>query len=412
VASPILLATVFFLGVTVAFTPCYLPVIPVLLTAVSRSGSRKGAAVALFTLGAFTSMTIYGAAVVESVNVIGDVLAARMSQLPVLVGYLLVGLGVTELTSLGEVFSYVPLNPARLRGAGLLQSFLAGFLLSLAAAPCSIAPMTAYVLSAALEGARGGDAYSLVLSFSAGIGSALLLVGLAASLLGKRASRALTRGALVRHHAKLSGALLVLLGTLTILSGEVSAAVLARSAEEFVLAAELLGAVAGLLTASAMLRAGSYLRAVAPSLMGAGLALMSAQRALSALAQVGVGGLDAPSQVLFAASRAALLVSVVGFLAAGSLLALPAVIPGGAQAYWADLAIAALWFAAWVKKDKHLALGAPFFLAAALAAAIHSVPDFAKPLIASLIVPMHLSILPAWRKTSSALGVLRLLEEA
>ncbi|MEM4015259.1 MAG: cytochrome c biogenesis protein CcdA [Thermofilum sp.] len=410
------LLTLYLLGVAVSFSPCYLPVIPILVAVTSRYSTRRGALAAfLFSLGASISIIIYGLTAIVSTNIFNVFAETRLSQLPTLAGYLLIGLGLMEFTPIREVFAVLPTFSLRLKRAGLAQSLLAGLVFSLAAAPCSFAPLVAFLMAVGLEGARGGNAIPLILSFSAGIGLTLLLIGVASVMAGRRMVEELTRRGIVKHQAKFSGILLMVLGVLTIVTGENFEIAAVRGAETFIIAAEAVGVFSGILAALGVLRVGIYLNSATPMLLGAGLTLMSIQRLSALLPYLGAAPWAPPTEVLFIASRLVLLCSLISFAALGRgfsevLLLLPTY--PAASPPLVDALVAALWFAEWIKRDRLLAFSTLFFVASAVSGLLYSIPDPVKPVVAALILPLHLSILPAWRKTSAALAVLSMLDES
>lgn len=150
-------------------------------------------------------------------------------------------------------------------------------------------------------------------------------------------------------------------------------------------------------------------------LLGAGLTLMSIQRLSALLPYLGAVQWAPLTEILFIASRLLLLWSLISFVALGrgfseALLLLPTY----PEAFppLVDALVAALWFAEWIKRDRLLAFSTLFFVASAVSGLLYSIPDPVKPVVAALILPLHLSILPAWRKTSAALAVLSMLDES
>lgn len=414
------LLTLYLLGVAVSFSPCYLPVIPILVAVTSRYSARRSTlAVLLFSLGASLSIVMYGLTVIFSANVLasilGDFVQTRLIELPMLAGYLLIGLGLTELTPVREVFAVLPTFSPRFQKVGLAQSLLAGLVFSLAAAPCSFTPLVGFLVAVGKEGAREGNAIPMILSFSAGVGLTLLLIGIASVVTGKKMVEGMARRGIMKHQAKLSGILLIVLGILTIVTGENFEVAAIRGAETFIVVAETVGIFSGLLAAFSAFRVGVHLSSTAPMLLGAGLTLMSIQRLFALLPGFGVLQWASLAGTLFLLSRLALFLSLLGFVmlerSFSSVLPLLPMCPEVSLPL-ADGLIAALWFAKWVRRDKLLAFSSLFFSASAVTGLFHMIPDAVKPIVAASILPLHLSMLPVWRKHSTVLSVLSVLDES
>lgn len=421
--SPAQLLTLYLLGITVSFSPCYLPVFPILIAVASKNSTGKGAiAVLLFSAGATLSVALYGVAAAMSATFLSTIAENMLVHLPVMAGYLLIGLGLAEFTPIREVFEALPTISARFKGVGLAHSFLAGLLFSLAAAPCSLTPLIAFLMTVGAEELRGGSAFLPILSFSLGIGLTLMAVGITSVITGRKVMGALAKVGLIKFQARLAGTLLIVLGVLTIVTGENFEVIALSGAQTYIAFAEIAGVAAGCLVGVSLLRAGTYLGSRVLLTLAVGLLLVSAHRTVSLLSQVGVYVPGIVTDALLLASRLALSSSLAGFLVllgrnySGLVLVEPTLISQvSAETFTAllDAALAISWFGIWVKRDKLLAFSSLFFAAPVLSNPVlyQYIPDPVKPLAAAVILPMQLSMLPVWRKINSTLSILELFDE-
>lgn len=181
------LLTVFGAGLLTLFTPCVLPMVPVLLSMLLGSGldaarSARGrlrlvASTALFVLGFTLVFTLLGMAA----SSVGQVLAAHRDLLVIVGGAIILVLGLKMLGGirLAWLDRTLQLPTARTRSFGL-NAVLLGVVFGLGWTPC-VGPVLGSVLTytaASTSSSVVGAGY--LFSYSLGVGAPLLLVSLAA----------------------------------------------------------------------------------------------------------------------------------------------------------------------------------------------------------------------------------------
>jgi cytochrome c biogenesis protein CcdA len=405
--EPAQLALVYLLGVLTSFSPCYLPVLPIMLAYITRGSSGRGVAAAiLFAAGASLSTALYGVLAAESAGILSSLVALGFAQLVISTGFLLIGLGLAQFTPIKDVFALAPTLTPKVRGAGVASAFILGLVFSLAAAPCSFTPLVAFLSTAAVEGVRSGEALAVAAAFAGGIGTSLLALGLASVLLGRKFFSRVARSALARYYAQVTGTLLIALGVLAVISTENFSLVAPQVARAFITFTSALGALAGALAAVSIIRVGLRLESAPPLLLGVGLVLLSTHRALKFLAMLGVG---TPELYLREVSGA-LILAGLGALAAGkySVIALPF------SAAWSDLLSmveVVAWVIVWARRDAYALFAVLFIAFDILESAARVLPGEALLLLAPLSLVLQLSVLPLWKKLSLKVATLKLLEQ-
>uniref|UniRef100_A0A7C3SP05 Cytochrome C biogenesis protein transmembrane domain-containing protein n=1 Tax=Thermofilum pendens TaxID=2269 RepID=A0A7C3SP05_THEPE len=405
--EPAQIALVYLLGVLTSFSPCYLPVLPIMLAYITRGSFGRGvAACVLFAAGASISTALYGVLAASSASFLGHVAALGFTQLTIYTGYLLVGLGLVQFTPIKDVFALTPTLAPKVQRASVASAFVLGLVFSLAAAPCSFTPLVAFLSTAAVEGARGGEVFAVAAAFAGGIGSSLLALGLSSLLLGREFFGRLSRSALAKYHAQVTGILLVALGVFTIVSTENYLLAAPRIAYSFINFTSALGALTGALAATSIIRLGFLLESPTPVMLGVGLALLSIDRATEFFSML---GFEAPELYLREVSGMLILAALSAF-SAGKYSTAPLPL----SAAWSELLTLTEvfgWLAVWVRRDGH-ALFAVLYLAFDLIEHIARVlPGEAMLLIAPLSLVLQLSVLPLWRKLSLKTETLKLLEQ-
>ncbi len=405
--EPAQLALVYLLGVLTSFSPCYLPVLPIMLAYITRGSSGRGVAASiLFAMGASLSTALYGMLAAESASFLSSLIAIGFAQLTISTGFLLVGLGLAQLTPIKDVFALTPTLTPKVQKASVASAFILGLVFSLAAAPCSFTPLVAYLSTVAVEGARSGEALAVAAAFAGGIGTSLLALGLAGVLFGRKFLGKVARSALARYYAQVAGALLIALGVFTIVSTENFSLVAPQVARAFITFTCALGALAGALAALSIVRVGLRLESPPPVLLGVGLALLSVHRASRFLALLGI---SAPELYLREAS-AVLILAGLGAFAAGkySVVALPF------SAEWPELLSLAeviAWLIVWARRDAYALFAALFIAFDVLEGAARVLPGEALLLAAPVSLVLQLSALPLWKKLSLKTAMLKLLEQ-
>ncbi|MGB9785644.1 MAG: cytochrome c biogenesis CcdA family protein [Infirmifilum sp.] len=220
--EPSFLALLYILGVETAFTPCFLPIIPVFLSVVAKSGSKRVLLTTLaFIAGITASFLIYGILASYSGSLLQGLLTGNLPTLAVGMGLTLVSLGVLMMSPLRVLFAWIPSVQPRFQKASILNSLLLGFLFSLVAAPCAATILVAAFSMVWLGSLQEpGDSIITVLVYSAGVTTPFFIMGLLTEFLGKSIGTKISRSFLVRHNETISGITIIVLGILTILSVE------------------------------------------------------------------------------------------------------------------------------------------------------------------------------------------------
>ncbi len=190
----VIILSFFGFGLALAFTPCMLPMIPILSGIVvgGRSGATRGKAFAL-SLTYVLGMAITYAAAGIAAGLSGAMLAAALQSPWVLGGFaaLFVALalsmfGLYELQLPGAVQSWLTVRSNSFRGGQALGVFLMGVLSALIIGPCVAPPLAGALLFIAERGevALGGSA---LFAMALGMGVPLVGVGVSAGHLMPKA---------------------------------------------------------------------------------------------------------------------------------------------------------------------------------------------------------------------------------
>ncbi|MEO6409596.1 MAG: protein-disulfide reductase DsbD [Burkholderiaceae bacterium] len=177
-------------GVLLSFTPCVLPMLPILSTIIvgQQGGGSRGRSLALaasYSLGMAVVYTAFGIAA----GLVGEGLAATL-QTPwvlllfgvALVVFSLSMFGVYELRLPGALIHGVSHSMGRLRGGHAASVFAMGGVSALIVSPCVVAPLAGALvyLSQTRDVALGGSA---LFALAAGMSVPLLLLGASAGAL-------------------------------------------------------------------------------------------------------------------------------------------------------------------------------------------------------------------------------------
>ncbi|MCW8399521.1 protein-disulfide reductase DsbD [Legionella sp. PATHC038] len=178
--SPLFYLTAFFfLGVLLAFTPCVLPMVPILSSIITGQGASTGRHAFKLSLGYVMGMAITYAIAGMLAAWFGSTVQTLMQQ-PMIIGsfsilFTLMGLwllGVFELRI--PIFNQVASNKSRQHG--IISATLMGALSTLVVSPCVTAPLIGILtyISQSHHVAQGG---LLLFVLALGMGMPLLIVG-------------------------------------------------------------------------------------------------------------------------------------------------------------------------------------------------------------------------------------------
>ncbi|ABL77543.1 cytochrome c biogenesis CcdA family protein [Thermofilum pendens] len=395
------LALLFVLGLQTAFTPCYLPVVPVFLAVISRQKAKRWLASLLFATGVVLSFVVYGILIGLGGGVVRYIFALLPQQLiSTALGLILISIGVALLTPLREVFSYIPSATPSRKVSGYLGSFMFGFMFSLAAAPCAAAVMIA-ALSQALLGSFTDSLQPVLymVVYGAGTGLPFLAIGALGGALRFRGGA----GFLVRRAEEATGLLLVVTGSASILTIEHFEVVVFEVAKEMYPAVLSFLGLAGVYYSYVSFRAGAYLESPHPILIGAGLTLLSA----SLLASWTVPSAGNIATLVGLVGRALVLLGALSITLKGVLAGLIPVPPYLQAALDALLAVA---FLASPRGDRNMRLASLFFLSLFLLDLPVNLPWDLSPFFVVFSVLSGLSIILSGLRTARVLSVLSLYE--
>jgi thiol:disulfide interchange protein DsbD len=192
--AALVLASFFGFGLLLSFTPCVLPMIPILGGIIAGEGARLNKSRALALSGTYVlSMALTYAAAGVAAAYVGSLLAAYLQNVWVLGAFAAVFVllalsmfGVYELRLPHTVEQRLHGAHGRLKGGRLLSVAAMGVLSAVIVSPCVSAPLA----GALLEISRSGDMVlggSALFAMALGMGVPLLLVGLSEGALLPRA---------------------------------------------------------------------------------------------------------------------------------------------------------------------------------------------------------------------------------
>jgi thiol:disulfide interchange protein DsbD len=192
--AALVLASFFGFGLLLSFTPCVLPMIPILGGIVAGEGARLNKSRALALSGTYVlSMALTYAAAGVAAAYVGSLLAAYLQNIWVLGAFAAVFVllalsmfGVYELRLPHAVEQRLHGAHGRLKGGRLASVAAMGVLSAVIVSPCVSAPLA----GALLEISRSGDMVlggSALFAMALGMGVPLMLVGLSEGALLPRA---------------------------------------------------------------------------------------------------------------------------------------------------------------------------------------------------------------------------------
>ena len=186
---PFLLLLCFLAGVGVSFTPCVLPMVPIIMGIIGARGATTKAESFSLTLAYTLGQTLVYTGLGVFMALTGGLFGSQM-QNPVLVG----GIGVLFVALAMSMFGFYDLQvPAfiqsRVSGyekrGGFLVSFTFGMIGGVLAGPCS-GPVVIAILSVIATSGEVVKGAALMASFATGMGMIFLVAGVAFSALPKR----------------------------------------------------------------------------------------------------------------------------------------------------------------------------------------------------------------------------------
>ncbi|MBJ7503441.1 MAG: protein-disulfide reductase DsbD [Burkholderiales bacterium] len=185
--TPYLFLAFFILGIALAFTPCVLPMLPILSSIIFNSGTNQ--AIKKRRAAVLASAYILGMACLYSLA--GMLMAALGSgaQVALQNPYVLLAFGLVLLTLAGSLFGFYHLRlphawhqsidqfAGRQKGGSIVGAFILGGLSTLIASPCITAPLAGVLAFIAQTGsvALGGG---LLFIMALGMGLPLLFIAL------------------------------------------------------------------------------------------------------------------------------------------------------------------------------------------------------------------------------------------
>jgi cytochrome c biogenesis protein CcdA/thiol-disulfide isomerase/thioredoxin len=187
----VLVAVAFVIGVVTAFTPCILPVLPIVLAGGASGGRRKPYAIVGGLVASFTVFTLVAAWLLDLLHLPEDTLRN------IAIGMLFLVAAALLVPRLAELLERPFLFLTRRRAGDLGGGFLLGASLGLVFVPCA-GPLLGVVATAAGTHRVGWRTVAITLAYA--VGTAIPLVALAHG--GRRVSTAFrTRATAVRAGA-------------------------------------------------------------------------------------------------------------------------------------------------------------------------------------------------------------------
>ncbi|KTD41082.1 protein-disulfide reductase DsbD [Legionella parisiensis] len=178
--SPIFYLTAFFgLGVLLAFTPCVLPMVPILSSIITGQGANTGRHAFKLSLGYVMGMAVTYAVAGMLAAWFGSTVQTLM-QRPVIIGSFSILFTIMALWLLGIFELRLPVltrfAPQKSRQHGIVSATLMGSLSTLVVSPCVTAPLIGILtyIAQSKHVAQGG---LLLFVLALGMGLPLLIVG-------------------------------------------------------------------------------------------------------------------------------------------------------------------------------------------------------------------------------------------
>ncbi len=400
------LVLLYLLGIETAFTPCFLPVLPIFLNFIARSSrGRIFLSSLFFVAGTTSSFVLYGLLATYSSGILRSFLVANLPSIATGLGLLLISIGVVLLSPARVLFSTIPSIQPRFKKTSLVNAFVLGFTFSLVAAPCAATFLVAAFSLVWLGSLNSqNEAMATVLAYASGVSTPFLLIGLFAEKVGRRLSRSF----FVRHNETLSGLITILLGVLTVLSVENYDLVSIHVAQHLYPYLVLISLLPVLAYSINLLRLGVKVGSLPPTLLASGVLLLGISDAI---------GLFQSYSYATTAYVALALASRVLVITGGLLLAKPrvysillAMLPQGMLAL--DFLMLFSWIVGPGRREREHLFATLFILLHFVTDLQPLVPRDILPVIILLLQPVsYLSILVPARKASRVLTGLRLLEE-
>ncbi|MCW8471873.1 protein-disulfide reductase DsbD [Fluoribacter gormanii] len=173
------LTAFFFLGVLLAFTPCVLPMVPILSSIITGQGANTGRQAFKLSLGYVLGMAITYAIAGMLAAWFGSTVQTLMQQ-PLIIGSFSLIFTFMALWLLGVFELRIPVfarfTPKRKRQHGILSATLMGSLSTLVVSPCVTAPLIG-ILTYIAQSHRVAEGGLLLFVLALGMGLPLLIVG-------------------------------------------------------------------------------------------------------------------------------------------------------------------------------------------------------------------------------------------
>ncbi|QOJ78464.1 hypothetical protein IG193_06830 [Infirmifilum lucidum] len=400
------LVLLYLLGIETAFTPCFLPILPIFLNFVARSSKGRVFLSSLFfAAGVTASFVLYGLLATYSSGILRSFLVASLPSIATGLGLLLISIGVVVLSPARVLFSTIPSVQPRFKKTSLVNAFVLGFTFSLVAAPCAATFLVAAFSLVWLGSLNSqNSAMATVLVYASGTSTPFLLIGLFAEKVGKKLSRSF----FVRHNETLSGLITISLGVLTVLSVENYDLVSIHVAQHLYPYFVLFSLLPVLAYFTSLLRLGVKVGSLPPTLLASGVLLLGVSDVIR---------LFQPHPYATVVYIALALASRALVIAGGLLLAKPhvysvilAVFPQSIVTL--DLLMLFSWIAGPGRREREHLFAALFILLHLVTDLQPLVPMDILPVLILLLQPVsYLSILIPASKVSRVLTGLRLLEE-
>ncbi|GDX79588.1 thiol:disulfide interchange protein DsbD [Deltaproteobacteria bacterium] len=186
---PFLLLLCFLAGVGVSFTPCVLPMVPIIMGIIGARGATSKAESFSLTLAYTLGQTLVYTGLGVFMALTGGLFGSQM-QNPILVGAIGILFVALSLSMFGFFDLQVPgFIQSRISGyekrGGYLVSFTFGMIGGVLAGPCS-GPVVIAILSVIATSGEVVKGAALMASFATGMGMIFLVAGVAFSALPKR----------------------------------------------------------------------------------------------------------------------------------------------------------------------------------------------------------------------------------
>ena len=178
--TPLTLLGVFGAGVLTAFTPCVLPLVPVIIGVIGStrgSGWRRRFLLSLvYVLGLALVYAALGVVAALTGGIFGEIQSHPATSLVVGLLFIVFGLAMFGVIRLPTDWLSRAGAGRRVRGEGLLPVFLMGTASGFLAAPCTV-PVTFALLTYVAVNQRAFTGFALFLLFAGGMGLPLLVLG-------------------------------------------------------------------------------------------------------------------------------------------------------------------------------------------------------------------------------------------